>query len=409
MKCLLIFIFCFSTTIYGAEFLIKFKKSISKSAIMDFNKNREVENITTPYGGFTLLKSADKILSLELLQQDSRIAYVEPNYRYYPLGRVVSDPLFKKQWGLHNIKRTFFGSKQGADINVVKGWELTKGSEDVVVAVVDSGIDTTHPDLRDNLWLNSLEANGIEGVDDDGNGFVDDVFGYDFVNNRGLENDEYGHGTHCAGVIGASHNDIGIAGVMKHVRIMGLKFFSSNGGATSDAIRAINYAVKNGAHVISNSWGGYSHSRFLEDSIKYAASKNVVFVAAAGNSYSDNDFQPLYPASYKLENVISVGSMSSSGKKSSFSNYGKKSVHLFAPGSNILSTVQLGQYLKMSGTSMAAPHVAGIVGLMLSLKEGLTPSEVKELLIKNSKKSSKLKKRSQSAGHVDAYKVLLSL
>lgn len=388
--------------VLAEQMILKFKKASQnqKKSLSHFHNVKRLH-----YSSPIYLVESDRILTAKDLID---VEYIEPNYRYYPLLTPV-DPLFKKQWGAHNIKRTIFGDKRGADLNMLKAWELTLGSNEIIIAVIDSGIDITHPDLKNNLWINHSELDGITGVDDDNNGFVDDVYGYDFLYNKPLIDDQMGHGTHCAGIIGAEHNNIGIAGVMSKVQLMGLKFFDGDGGSVSDAIRAIYYAVDNGAKIISNSWGGFSYSKALFDAIKYANSKGVVFVAAAGNSYANNDTDPLYPASYNIDNIISVGSISSKGKKSSFSNYGKKTVHVFAPGSNILSTVQNGEYIKMSGTSMAAPHIAGITGLIFSMNSNLSPLSIKELLIKSSKQVDALKKYSISGGYVDAYQALLFL
>jgi thermitase len=193
--------------------------------------------------------------------------------------------------------------------------------------------------------------------------------------------DGQGHGTHCAGVIGALHNRSGTRGVMNDVKIIAIKFLSDSGrGETEDAISSIEYAIKVGANVMSNSWGGGAFSQALLDAIVAANDAGIVFVAAAGNSRADNDKRDTYPANYEVDNVISVGSMDGSGKKSSFSNYGKKTVHVFAPGSNILSTMPNNRYAKQSGTSMAAPFVSGAMGLLLSSSPNMTPLEARQQL-----------------------------
>ena len=235
------------------------------------------------------------------------------------------------------------GSVAGEDINVLRAWSITKGSKDVKIAVIDTGVDYTHPDLKDQIDVNLAELNGKPGVDDDGNGFVDDIYGYDFANKDGDPQDGHGHGTHCAGVIGASHNNIGVAGIMANVKIVPIKFLTDDGsGETIDAIAAIDYGIKRGVNVMSNSWGGGDKEQSLEDAIKAAESAGITFVAAAGNESANNDSTASYPANYEVGNVISVGSYTSTGAKSSFSNYGLKSVHVTAPGSNILSTYKNG-------------------------------------------------------------------
>lgn len=260
-----------------------------------------------------------------------------------------------------------------------EAWNLTEGSRDVIVAVVDSGVDYTHPDLRNNIWVNSSEQNGLPGVDDDHNGFVDDVYGWDFANNRPNAMDDHGHGTHCAGIIGAEKNGIGTVGVSPKVRIMPLKFLNAQGsGDTLAAIGAIRYAVAMGARVISNSWGGGGYSVLLDQAIQDAVGRGVVFVAAAGNSAADNDFRPNYPASYP--NVIAVASTDEQDGLSSFSNYGTRSVLVAAPGSRILSSIPGLRWAESSGTSMATPQVAGAIALGLSLRPSAGVAQIRDAL-----------------------------
>jgi len=260
--------------------------------------------------------------------------------------------------------------------------------------------------LKNNIWVNEAEQNGKAGVDDDNNGYVDDIHGYDFANKDGNPIDDHGHGTHCAGIIGASHNGIGVAGVMSNVKIVALKFLTGSGsGTTEDAILAIDYAIKAGVDVMSNSWGGGDESLALKDAILAANEAGIFFVAAAGNESNNNDTTASFPANYKIDNVISVGSMDGRGKRSSFSNYGANSVHVFAPGSNIYSTFKSNSYKSLSGTSMACPFVSGILGLLKSHDSYLSILEGKERLINNSVSSTDLQS-SVAKGWVDAFKAL---
>ncbi len=410
-----------STFIHAAPFngyIVKYKGHQSLRANTTIAKFGNVEKVAeTSFGTFAKLNPNQGFtaLNLEALKNNPDIEYVEPNYIISIKNTVSpSDPNFKKQWGLFNDGKNgglFGGGVAGEDINATKAWGITKGSTSVKIAVIDTGVDYTHPDLVDQIDVNILEKNGKAGVDDDQNGYVDDIYGYDFANKDGDPMDGNSHGTHCAGVIGASHNGKGVAGVMAEVKIVPVKFLSDRGaGESIDAVLAIEYAMKRGVKVMSNSWGGdeSENIKALEDAIKAANDKGIVFVAAAGNDSSDNDRTGSYPTNYDVPNVIAVGSHAASGSRSGFSNYGKSKVHVFAPGSNILSTTPRGRFESMSGTSMACPHVAGVVGLLLSKEPNLTPEEVRERLIKTSVKSSKLEDLSHSDGRVDAYRALMN-
>ena len=253
-----------------------------------------------------------------------------------------------------------------AGIKAPEAWDATTGSSSVVVGVIDTGVDYSHPELNDNMWTNAAEVQGQTGVDDDNNGYVDDIYGWDFVSNDADPMDDHYHGTHVSGTIGAEgNNGVGITGVSWDVKIMALKFLNSNGsGATSGAIKAIAYATANGADITNNSWGGGGYSSMLAAAIEDANANDSLFIAAAGNADNDNDASASYPASYPNANIIAVASITSSGAKSSFSSYGETSVDIGAPGSSIYSTAPSSSYRTLSGTSMATPHVAGVAALV---------------------------------------------
>src|SRR3989442_4696707 len=271
------------------------------------------------------------------LRRNPHVEYAEPNY---VLHAVLSpnDQSYSLLWGLNNRGQT--GGLPGSDISAEAAWSVTTGDRAVVVGVVDSGIDYTHPDLAANIWTNPGEIPG-NGIDDDQNGFVDDVHGWDFYNNDNDPMDDFGHGTHVAGIIGAvGDNNLGVTGVAWSVSLVPLKFLGSSGsGPTSAAVRAIDYATRMGVRILNNSWGNEDFSQTLAEAIAAAGASDVVFVAAAGNLSSNNDQTPFYPAGYNFPNVISVAAVDPFDQKASFSNYGPMSVPIAAPGKDILRTL----------------------------------------------------------------------
>ncbi len=317
--------------------------------------------------------------ALARLRSMPEVEYAEPNY-ILTVALLPDDPLFPEQFALKNTGQE--EGTPGADISAERAWSLSTGSDSVVVAVIDTGIDYTHPDLAANIYVNPNEIPG-NGVDDDANGFVDDVHGWNFVADNNDPLDDQFHGTHCAGIIGAvGNNGLGIAGVNWHVRLMPIKFLSAAGsGPTSDAIQSIEYATLMGVDVMSNSWGGGEYSQALADAIAAAGERNILFVVAAGNNSSNNDVDPFYPAAIDLPNVIAVAATDRHDLLATFSNYGPHSVHLGAPGVSILSTLPNGKYGTLSGTSMACPHVAGAAALVRSYAPGSAVAYVRQLLL----------------------------
>ncbi|HEX4924982.1 MAG TPA: S8 family peptidase [Bdellovibrionales bacterium] len=344
---------------------------------------------------------ADVETGLQSLLKNALIEYAEPDIRVQRFN-TPNDPMFQNQWA-HGI------------VQSAAAWDISVGSSSVVVAVLDTGVDYSHPDLRDNIWINPREIAG-NGRDDDGNGYVDDVRGYDFANNdNDPMSDDSGvyHGTHTAGTVGASGgNAIGIAGHAPVVKIMPVKFLAGDGGGDlSAAIRAIDYAVANGAKVMNNSWGSPQASRALADAVARARDAGVLFVAASGNGGSDgvgdnNDAQPVYPASFPYDNVISVASSGRGDSLSGFSNYGARTVHVAAPGEDILSTMNGGRYQMMSGTSMASPLVSGVLALMISRRPDLNYQQIKAALLTSVDTNASLQGRVSSGGRVNAFKAL---
>jgi subtilisin family serine protease len=316
---------------------------------------------------------------IQELSANLSIEYAEPNYIQKAIG-IPNDTRFDDLWGMHNTGQT--GGTADADIDAVEAWDTFTGSRDVVVAVIDTGVDYNHVDLVDNRWVNEGEIPS-NGVDDDGNGYIDDVYGYDFAYDDSDPMDGDSHGTHCSGTIGGvGNNSIGVAGVSHAVRIMAVKFLNDSGsGSTDDAIDSIIYAVDNGAQILSNSWGGGGFSQGLKDAISYANDHNVLFVAAAGNDSLNNDVYPNYPSNYEVPNVLAVAATDDNDALAWFSNYGLTTVDLGAPGDGTLSTVPGNGYGYKSGTSMATPHVSGAAALLKGYNPSLTALELKSIIM----------------------------
>ncbi len=313
---------------------------------------------------------------LEQLRSSEHTSYAEPQFIYRAYA--PPDDYGEYLWGLQNTGLA--GGVVGADVSAFDAWERATG-EGVVVAVMDTGVDSNHPDLFDNMWRNPGEVAG-NGIDDDGNGYVDDVHGYDFVDRDGVAEDNWGHGTHVAGIAAAVGNDgYGVPGLAYQAQVMALKFLDVDGGGyASQGAAAIRYAVDQGADVINMSFGGPGYSYAMRDAIEYAHEHGVMVSAAAGNESSDNDSRPSYPASYELENVISVAATDRRDRLSSFSNYGD-SVALAAPGSDIVSTWPGEDWKYLSGTSMAAPFVAGAIALLRELAPQHSVSDLRRALL----------------------------
>jgi len=346
--------------------------------------------------GLYVLESSDPEARPEAMMANPAFAaflrtegnYLEPNGIFRTLA-TPNDPDFGKLWGLHNTGQDLptsrsFDVPNGdgiTDINAPEAWDIWTGDDNVLICVIDTGINYTIPDLAPNIWTNPGEIPG-DGIDNDENGFIDDVHGYDFINNDGDPMDDNNHGTHVSGTIGAvGNNDLGITGVMWNAKIMGLKFLSGGGsGSLEDAVRAIDYATQMGCSLTSNSWGGGGFLQSMYDAIQRADAAGILFVAAAGNNGADSDQSPAYPAAYDLSNIISVAAIDAQGRLASFSNWGATTVDLGAPGVQVLSYVLDGSTQYFAGTSMAAPHVSGVVGLMRSLNPQFPHNSIRDLL-----------------------------
>ena len=318
-----------------------------------------------------------------------------------------NDPMLQDQWSLDNQGQK--AGKMGADIRALQAWSKTKGSAKVVVAVLDSGVEYTHEDLAPNMWI---RPDSLPAYDDAELGEFDDINGFDAAD-LSDPMDDNGHGTHCAGIIGASgDNGIGIAGINWKVQIMPLKFIGRNGsGTTKAAVEAINYVIQRkkagvNVRIISASWGSSSRSKALEDIIRAAGDEGILFIAASGNDGRDHDKRPHYPSGYNLPNVLSVAALDRNDALASFSNYGAKTVHIAAPGKEIMSTWLGNSYLEASGTSMATPEVSGVAALMLAQNPKLTVKELREKLIKAVDPLPALQGKVVSGGRLNAAKAV---
>jgi subtilisin family serine protease len=339
------------------------------------------------------------------------VAYAEPDW-IIRIGLTPDDPSFANGslWGLHNTGQS--GGTADADIDAPEGWNIRTTAPNIIVADIDTGVKWDHPDLAANIWTNADEI-ANNGLDDDNNGFIDDVRGWDFANDDNNPTDDNGHGTHTAGTIGAvGNNSTGVVGVAWGVQIMPMKFLTAGGsGSTSDAIQCVNYAHQNGATVTSNSWGsvgGFSQGLF--DAIKAGRDNfDAIFVAAAGNNNINTDTTAHYPSAYNLDNIISVAATDRNDNRASFSNYGLVTVDLAAPGVSINSTWNNNGYNSISGTSMACPHVAGAVALVRAQFGSFDYLEVIQKVYAGVDLIPAMNGRSVTGGRLNLHKALLPI
>ncbi|HMM79106.1 MAG TPA: S8 family serine peptidase [Pyrinomonadaceae bacterium] len=387
------------------EVLVRFKTSTTLDRIREIalQNNDRVDDEIEAVKGLVVIDDLDDSDAEAVARQYAglpSVLYAEPNLQIKldePIQKQVprdlvlrddqpdqpNDPSFPEQWALNNLGQN--GGTERADIDALKAWQVTKGSEEVVVAVLDSGVDLRHEDLRENIWT---RPDNIPQYTDDEKGTFNDVHGFDVADELPDPMDDNGHGTHCAGIIGAmGNNGVGVTGVNWNVKIMPLKFLGSGGsGTTENAIEAINYAIERkkagvNVRVISASWGSTTYSRALEDAIRAAGDAGILFVAAAGNDGTNTDVWPHYPSSYKLPNLVSVAAVDRNDSLASFSNFGVKTVDLAAPGKDILSTWIGDEYREASGTSMATPFVSGVAALIVAQSPNIAVKQLRKKLL----------------------------
>jgi len=410
------------------ELIVGFKQDVSKSSIAEFYNSHKFDfgmaqkedfdldnRDNKPVTKLVTLSTDVNRLTIELLKQDPRVAFVEPNY-IVSIAKIPNDPNFDQLWGLHNTGQTL--GTLDADIDAPEAWNIATGSQSILVGVIDTGVNYNHEDLSGNIWTNPNEI-PLNGIDDDGNGYIDDIHGINAITNTGDPLDDNGHGTHISGTIGGvGDNGIGVTGVNWDVQIIGCKFLDNLGnGNTFNAIKCFEYfnKLKNelGQNILvtNNSWGGGGFSLALMDAM---AGKDqpgmplILHAASAGNNNLNNDLFPFYPANFNLDNIVSVAATDHNDIYAGFSNYGATTVDLAAPGVNILSTWWTGGYKTLSGTSLASPHVAGAAALAWSTNPSLTAVQIKDKIMMNADSLPVQTKKTLTNDRLNVFKILPS-
>lgn len=394
------------------ELLVRFRQGVSEQDKTRLVEGKGMKRAKRLRGRSRLEKVTLKVgQELDALLADLRQNYLvelaEPNYLVSRDEVVPNDPSFNDQWALRNTGAT--GGQPGADIQAAPAWETTTGAQTTIIAVIDSGIDFTHPDLQNNQWTNTAES--IDNSDNDSNGLVDDLHGWDWVRNSGTVVDENGHGTIIAGIIASEgNNSAGTTGVMWRAGLMSLRVLDNTGtGSVADAVEAIDYAAEHGARVINCSWGTDQESLALKEAIQRAGTKGVVVVSSAGNSGRDIEGAPYYPSSFGLSNQIAVASTDNFDRLASWSNYGATHVAVAAPGVDILTTKMGGGYIAVTGTSASAALVTGIAGLIKTKRWWLTASGTRAAIVDGARPVAELTGRAASGGVVSASGTLAAL
>jgi thermitase len=387
-------------------------ENVDGAAVIADEDGRDAEQVAAQYRALPQVVYAEPNVSIKLDpgedEDDTAEETTDTSEDDPPVVKLnavgPNDPLFNEQWSLQNTGQR--EGKSGADICATRAWTKTTGSNRVVVAVIDTGVDYSHTDLAGNIWTRPAS---LAPYSDKELGTFDDLHGFDAADMDGDPMDDNGHGTHCAGIVGAEgDNKEGVSGVNWHVQIMPLKFLDASGrGSLRAAIECINYVIarkKDGVNVriISASWGSNFGSRALRDAIRRAGEEGILFVAAAGNDSTNNDRLPHYPSNYDLPNVLAVAALDRQDKLARFSNFGVKSVHIAAPGAEILSTWLNNEYEEHSGTSMATPEVSGVAALVLAENPNMTVEQLRARLLESVDKIPALEGKVASGGRLNA-------
>ncbi|MHA4736734.1 S8 family peptidase [Dyadobacter sp. MSC1_007] len=402
------------------ELLVQFSEGTSeavKQKAFDKVKGQPIEKILTKAmeragkkEGVLVLKVSKKVMeAIADLKASEGVAFAEPNFVYYH-NATSADTYFTNGslWGMYGPS-TSPASQFGS--NAAAAWAAGKtGSASVYIGVIDEGIQATHPDLAGQIWVNPSDP--VNGVDNDGNGLIDDVNGWDFANNDasiydgGTKGTLDDHGTHVSGTIGGKANSQGVVGVNWNVTLISAKFLGRRGGTTANAVKAVDYLTNlksRGINVVAsnNSWGGGGYSQALYDAISRANNAGIMFIAAAGNAGTNNDVTASYPANYNLPNVISVAAIDKNGGLASFSQYGATTVDIGAPGVAINSTTAFNLYSSYNGTSMATPHVTGAVALYASTHPGATVAQIRNAILSSAVPTPSLAGKTVTGGRLD--------
>lgn len=422
------------------ELLVQFKTNVHEKRVQEIADKLPKTTLKSYSDGIAVFTAKSKTIieeDISILSMIQEVSIIQPNYKYSfsssEEGKEIDEPedtvtasslpndtFFSKQWGLYNKGSSnsditqSSSSSNGIDIDVLGAWQNFQSNNEVIVAVIDTGVDYQHKDLKDHMWYNKAELDGTDGIDDDNNGYKDDIYGWDFYNDDATvchysgttadKKDNDNHGTRCAGIIAATaNNNFGIAGVASNVNVKIMSLKTAGGpnaeGDTANIIKAIKYASYNGAKICNASWNCDNDDPALKLAINES---NMLFICSAGNGYGTNiDYEPSYPCSYNLTNIVGVTSIDPDGTLSYFSNYGKNTVSMAAPGSNICSTI-VGKYGYDSGTSMATPFVTGVAAMLYAYDSTLYPARAKTLLLSSIKSLSALKNKVVTSGIIDA-------
>lgn len=411
-----------SSNVFSNEIIVKLKPN---TALPKFSEIKNAKNLfETTY----VIQTDNESTLIEKLSKSNRTIYIQKSMkaesRKLPVGVAIdpnkiavekennyfTDPLVSQVWSFKDA------ANNGVSVNKAYTAYGTSGTNTTIVAVVDTGVDYNHEELKDVMWTNPGEIPN-NGIDDDGNGYIDDIHGINTLIRDKNGNatvdmmDTHSHGTHVSGTIGAAQNNgKGIAGIASNVRIMGIRTVPNNGDERDvDVAEAFIYAAKNGAKIINCSFGKYKNEgqNLIPDTLKYIADNyGVLVIAAAGNETTNLDTNPSYPASFDSENLLVIASTTSTGSMSYFSNYGRVGVDVAAPGSNIYSTVPNNKYESMSGTSMATPTTVGVAAEVLSHYPNLTYKQLKQVLMTSVTKVDKFQTKLVTGGRIDLFNAL---